>query len=116
MEIRKRIGNDYTFTWTFNQETAGGDPVPYDLTGRHFKIFMVGQLEEIEIPEEEITIGGADNNELTWTFYGKDQRYPGIYNTRLEENKGEIGMVTVDVKYAVTLVPHTWQETEDPDD
>lgn len=80
---------------------------PYDLTGRVFRLFMVGQLETFEIPADEIEV---DGNEITWTWHGKDQRYPGLYNAKLVENGGEDGMITVDVKYAVTLVPHTWQE------
>lgn len=116
MEHRKRIGNDYFFTWPFERVTAGGTKVPYDLTGRSFRIYMVGQIETIEIADSEIEIAGQDNNEIRWTFRGRDQRYPGIYNAKLVENAHQDGMITVDVKYAVTLVPHTWQETTDDSD
>lgn len=116
MEHRKRIGNDYFFTWPFERVTAGGTKVPYDLTGRSFRIYMVGQIETIEIADSEIEIAGQDNNEIRWTFRGRDQRYPGIYNAKLVENANQDGMITVDVKYAVTLVPHTWQETTDDSD
>lgn len=107
MENRRRIGNDYTFTWPFEVRVDEQTTEPYDLTGRVFRLFMVGQLETFEIPADEIEV---DGNEVTWTWYGKDQRVPGLYNAKLVENAGETGMVTVDVKYAVTLVPHTWQE------
>ena len=107
MENRRRIGNDYTFTWPFEVRTGEQTTEPYDLTGRVFRLFMVGQLETIEIPADEIEV---DGNEITWTWHGQDQRYPGLYNAKLVENGGEDGMITVDVKYAVTLVPHTWQE------
>lgn len=107
MENRRRIGNDYTFTWPFEVRTGEQTTEPYDLTGRVFRLFMVGQLETFEIPADEIEV---DGNEITWTWHGKDQRYPGLYNAKLVENGGQDGMITVDVKYAVTLVPHTWQE------
>ena len=107
MENRRRIGNDYTFTWPFEVRVDEQTTEPYDLTGRVFRLFMVGQLETIEIPADEIEV---DGNEITWTWHGKDQRYPGLYNAKLVENGGQDGMITVDVKYAVTLVPHTWQE------
>lgn len=107
MENRRRIGNDYTFTWPFEVRTGEQTTEPYDLTGRVFQLYMVGQLETFEIAADEVDV---DGNEITWTWHGKDQRYPGLYNAKLVENGGEDGMITVDVKYAVTLVPHTWQE------
>ncbi len=107
MENKRRIGNDYTFTWPFEVRTGEQTTEPYDLTGRVFQLYMVGQLETFEIPADEIEV---DGDEITWTWHGKDQRYPGLYNAKLVENGGEDGMITVDVKYAVTLVPHTWQE------
>lgn len=107
MENKRRIGNDYTFTWPFEVRVDEQTTEPYDLTGRVFRLFMVGQIETFEIPEDEVEVNG---NEITWTWHGKDQRYPGLYNAKLVENGGEDGMITVDVKYAVTLVPHTWME------
>lgn len=112
MKPRKPIGNDYTFTWAFQQETASGELAPYDLTGRTFQITMVSQLDTIEIPSEEIEI---DGNEVTWTFYGRDQRYPGLYNAKLQENTGEIGMLTVN-KFAIILVDPSAQRPGEEDE
>lgn len=102
MENPLRIGNDANFEWSV-KKVVGDEKVPYDLTGRNLQLFLVGRVDRIEVTDFVV-----NENVISWTFYGKDQQHTGIYNALLVENMGEERMVTVDIQYAVTLVPHSW--------
>lgn len=102
MENPLRIGNDANFEWSV-KKVVGDEKVPYDLTGRNLQLFLVGRVDRIEVTDFVV-----NENVISWTFFGKDQQHTGIYNALLVENMGEERMVTVDIQYAVTLVPHSW--------
>ena len=105
-----RIGNDANFEWPVKRKVP--DPehegefikVPYDLTGKNLRLWLVGRTGE----KIEFTDFAVSGNIIRWTFYGKDQKHTGVYHSLLCENYGLERMVTVDVEYAVTLKPHSW--------
>lgn len=111
MENALRIGNDANFEWSVkrivpDQEHPGQTTkVPYDLTGRNLRLWLVGRVDKIEVTDFTVNA-----NVISWTFFGKDQQHTGVYNALLCENLGEERMVTVDIQYAATLVAHSWQE------
>ena len=51
---------------------------------------------------------GIDGEEVSGTFLGKDQKRTGLYTVKVVINKGQVGMVTRDMRL-FRLVPHTWQ-------
>ena len=103
-EIKKRIGNDYNFSWPIKYKDTHD---PYDLTGRNLELRMIdGAGRIMSFP---YTTAG---NMIYWTFFGKDQVYNGRYTAELCENRGAEGMITLDTRYAITLVPHTDMETD----
>ena len=101
MELnRYRIGNDVPLKWTI---TRGDEPEDLTIVAS-VRVFVVCPMWECEVP---YIIGGADNNEVTVLFKGKEQKYCGPYWLRLEENRGEDNMNTIESRAAFELRPVT---------
>ena len=108
--MKKRIGNDIHFTWRIYRK-SGEEQVPESFTGKDVAIKLISPLQRPATIEDASIATGV----VTFTFRGKHQVTLGNYVAVLLENKGENGMVTIDVVNAVTLVPHSYME-EDGDD
>ena len=99
---RIRIGNDIIVHWSILDADGG----PYNLTGRHIKIFM-DRNGISSIPVSGFTIAG---NVISFTYAGKMRQHAGVYALRFIENDGRPDMVTYDLRNAFQLVPHSWME------
>ena len=108
--MKKRIGNDITFTWHIYRKD-GESQVPESFAGKDVEVKLISPLKQ-PVTIEDVTIA---TGVVTFTFRGKHQVTLGNYVAVLLENKGENGMVTLDVVDAVTLVPHSYME-EDGDE
>lgn len=98
-----RLGNDLTIRWSLIDRGT-----PYNLAGRDFEVWMAcyGYRQKVTA----LTVSG---NEITFTFFGKDQRVAGSYALLYCENKGQPAMLTYDTKDAFELVEHSWDTDED---
>lgn len=108
--MKKRIGNDITFSWHIYRKD-GDTQVPESFAGKDVEVKLISPLQR-PVTIEDVSIA---TGVVTFTFQGKHQVTLGNYVAVLLENKGENGMVTIDVVNAVTLVPHSYME-EDGDD
>ena len=108
--MKKRIGNDITFTWHIYRK-SGEEQVPESFTDKDVEVKLISPLQR-PVTIEDVTIA---TGVVTFTFRGKHQVTLGNYVAVLQENKGENGMVTIDVVSAVTLVAHSYME-EDGDE
>lgn len=108
--MKKRIGNDITFSWHIYRKD-GDTQVPESFSGKDVEIKLISPLQR-PVTIEDVSIA---TGVVTFTFRGKYQVTLGNYVAVLLENKGENGMVTLDVVNAVTLVPHSYME-EDGDE
>lgn len=108
--MKKRIGNDITFTWHIYRKD-GDTQVPESFAGKDVEVKLISPLQR-SVTIEDVSIA---TGVVTFTFRGKHQVTLGNYVAVLLENKGENGMVTIDVVNAVTLVAHSYME-EDGDD
>lgn len=108
--MKKRIGNDITFSWHIYRK-SGEEQVPESFAGKDVEVKLISPLQR-PVTIEDVSIA---TGVVTFTFRGKHQVTLGNYVAVLLENKGENGMVTIDVVDAVTLVPHSYME-EDGDD
>ena len=95
--MKVRIGNDIATVWTLPEGTLKGGP---------FQVAFRHQRMCIYVPMAYEQEGDA----VSFTFYGKDQPGAGVYDLVVQENRGGIPMVTFDVKGAVELVAHSWEE------
>lgn len=74
------------------------DNEPLDLSGRDIALYM-------ETGDERVLVKSSVNiNEVSFTFYGKDQHSLGVYRLVLVENDGSEGMRTIDTCRAFSLV------------
>ncbi len=108
--MKKRIGNDIQFTWHIYRK-SGETQTPESFDGKEVEVKLISPLQR-PVTIEDVTIA---TGVVTFTFRGKHQVTLGNYVAVLQENKGENGMVTLDVVDAVTLVPHSYME-EDGDE
>lgn len=108
--MKKRIGNDIEFTWHIYRK-SGETQTPESFTGKEVEVKLISPLRQ-PVTIEDVTIA---TGVVTFTFRGKHQVTLGNYVAVLQENRGEDGMVTLDVVDAVTLVAHSYME-EDGDD
>lgn len=108
--MKKRIGNDITFSWHIYRKN-GDTQTPESFAGKDVEVKLISPLQR-PVTIEDVSIA---TGVVTFTFRGKHQVTLGNYVAVLLENKGENGMVTIDVVDAVTLVPHSYME-EDGDD
>lgn len=90
-----RIGNDITIQWSlFNGDAQ------FPIEGLDLHVYLKDKYGRKEI--EDFQVSG---NQITWTFYGKDQRRIGVYSMEVVINEGEEGMITTDACQFVNLVP-----------
>lgn len=108
--FKKRIGNDIQFTWHIYRK-SGETQTPENFAGKDVEVKLISPLQR-PVTIEDVSIA---TGVVTFTFRGKHQVTLGNYVAVLQENRGEDGMVTLDVVNAVTLVPHSYME-EDGDD
>lgn len=106
--MKKRIGNDITFSWHIYRK-SGESQTPESFTGKEVEVKLISPLQR-PVTIEDVSIA---TGVVTFTFKGKHQVTLGNYVAVLLENKGEDGMVTLDVVDAVTLVPHSYMEEDD---
>lgn len=106
--MKKRIGNDITFTWHIYRK-SGDTQTPESFEGKDVEVKLISPLQR-PVTIEDVSIA---TGVVTFTFKGKHQVTLGNYVAVLLENKGEDGMVTLDVVNAVTLVPHSYMEEDD---
>lgn len=108
--MKKRIGNDITFSWHIYRK-SGEEQTPESFAGKDVEVELISPLQR-PVTIEDVSIA---TGVVTFTFRGKHQVTLGNYVAVLLENKGENGMVTIDVVNAVTLVAHSYME-EDGDE
>ena len=108
--MKKRIGNDITFSWHIYRKD-GDTQVPESFAGKDVEVKLISPLQR-PVTIEDVSIA---TGVVTFTFRGKHQVTLGNYVAVLQENRGEDGMVTLDVVNAVTLVAHSYME-EDGDE
>ena len=108
--MKKRIGNDITFSWHIYRKD-GESQVPESFAGKDVEVKLISPLQR-PVTIEDVSIA---TGVVTFTFRGKHQVTLGNYVAVLQENRGEDGMVTLDVVNAVTLVAHSYME-EDGDE
>lgn len=104
-----RIGNTVALSWEiFIHE--GDEKLPYDLTGKDISIYLVNAFDVVKI-EEFVT----ENNVLSFTWEGSEQRYTGVYQMTLVENEGTDTMITFDECEAFELVRCSCSDDEEED-
>lgn len=84
---RIRIGNDIAISWSV-KDRDGSD---HDFSGLDVRLWMVNGNARLEVTDFEI-----DGNVISWTFWGKDQKWLGKYDAILSQNHNGTSMVTVD--------------------
>lgn len=89
-----RIGNDISVRWSLYR----GDEA-YDLTNLPVTLYLKNAYGKKEI--KDYTIEG---NQISWTFFGKDQKNTGKYSMVLVIREGEQGMASTDYCDFVQLV------------
>lgn len=95
-----RIGNDISVQWAI---TRNG--IPESLEGRNLKIEISNLYGKQDVSEYEVV-----GNTIRFTLLGKEQKHLGKYTLTLYENKGESGMMVVDVCDAFCLVARSCME------
>ena len=107
MSVKRRIGNDIPFKWAVYR----GDEAE-DFTGKTLRLYV----REVHGKTQEITGFTTDGNIISFTWHADEQLSVGVYTLILKEfgNDGAL-CNTIDIKDAVTLVPHTFMEDGDSD-
>lgn len=89
-----RIGNDISVRWSLYR----GDEA-YDLTNLPVTLYLKNAYGKKKV--ENYAVNG---NQISWTFYGKDQKNTGKYSMVLVVREGEQGMASTDYCDFVQLV------------
>ena len=102
-----RIGNDIHIKWSLLSEGE-----EFFLEGKDVTIYLSCKYDK-----RKVTDFSVSGSTVTWTFFGKDQRYTGKYSLELIINDGKENMVTTDVRKFVELVPHCCDKegTDEPE-
>lgn len=108
--MKKRIGNDIQFVWHIYRK-SGETQTSESFDGKDVEVKLMSPLQR-PVTIEDVSIA---TGVVTFTFRGKHQTTLGNYVAVLQEDKGENGMVTIDVVSAVSLVAHSYME-EDGDE
>lgn len=109
--MRKRIGNDIRFTWHVMRREDDA-LVPESFIGKDVTVELLSPSHRAaEITDVHMAAGI-----VTFTFPGKNQTEFGAYTAVLYENRGNDGMVAIDTVEAVTLVRHSFQESNEGSD
>lgn len=90
--ILNRIGTDMTIEWPITIDGVEEDLSQLDLT-----VYVIHNRFKKEM---EFT---TENNTITFTFAGVDQKVLGTYDLMLVMNEGESGQVICDAKEAFKL-------------
>jgi len=98
-----RLGNDLHISWEI---LRNGEPE--DFTDKIVEVKLVHAQTSTSVPIE----WSIEGNIIEIDFLGKDQKRKGEYRIYLTENRGEVGMSTLDTCGAFYLVDHSCQESE----
>lgn len=98
---KKMKGNDLRFNWRIKDDEGH----PYSVEEKDLTLVLRGPYGTVPVGDVNF-----EENVVSFTFFGKDQKAFGIYTATLIENAGRELMKTVDFVGAVELVPHTIQE------
>ena len=98
-----RLGNDLHISWEI---LRNGEPE--DFTDKIVEVKLVHAQTFTYVPIE----WSIEGNIIEIDFLGKDQKRKGEYRIYLTENRGEVGMSTLDTCEAFYLVDHSCQESE----
>lgn len=98
-----RLGNDLHISWEI---LRNGEPE--DFTDKIVEVKLVHAQTFTSVPIE----WSIEGNIIEIDFLGKDQKRKGEYRIFLTENRGEVGMSTLDTCGAFYLVDHSCQESE----
>lgn len=90
-----RIGNDLPIAWTVLRCGA-----KEDFYGKSLKLSLTNRYGEIPVKKFSVK-----ENVIEFIFHGSEQRDLGEYGLLLVENDDVVGMYTVDVSRAFSLVP-----------
>lgn len=90
--ILNRIGTDLELQWPVTIDGEAQDLSQLDLT-----VYVIHNRFKKEM---DFT---TENNTITFTFYGIDQKVLGTYDLQLVMNEGESGQVICDAKEAFKL-------------
>lgn len=93
-----RKGNDTNIVWAIYSR-RGESREPYYLGGKNLSLFLITPFGKKLIEDFSV-----EENNLSFTFYGKDQRHSGVHGLLLVENDGMPGMHTLDKCKAFNLV------------
>ena len=85
-----RIGNDISFVWRFYTKN-GCARLPYVIQDKNIKVIIADSFGTTIEPSFT-----KQDNEVHFSFLGKDQRIIGEYTLTLFENAGELGMKAID--------------------
>ena len=100
-----RIGNDIHIKWSLLNKGE-----QFFLEGKDVTIYQSCKYET-----RKITNFSISGSTVTWTFFGKEQKYTGTYSVELVVNEGKENMITTDARKFVNLIPHCC-DTEDSDE
>ena len=89
-----RKGNDIVVTWSILRDGA-----PFSLEGKVVTIYLKTPFGKDKAERFRIS-----NNQVIWTFLGKNQKSIGKYSLELIVNEGAEGMITTDYCNFVNLV------------
>jgi hypothetical protein len=95
-----RIGNDIVVTWSILRDGA-----PFSLEGKVVTIYLKTPFGKDKAERFSIS-----NNQVIWTFLGKNQKSIGKYSLELIVNEGAEGMITTDYCNFVNLVSCSCKE------
>ena len=90
----QRFGTDLNVAWSLFHETK-----PYNLEGQDITLYLKDMYGKRKIDSFSVR-----ENNLSFTFYGKDQKLLGVHSLELIINEGKEGMVTIDKCKFVNLV------------
>lgn len=98
-----RLGNDIHVSWEI---LRNGEPE--DFTDKVVEVKLVHAQTFTAVPIE----WSIEGNVIEFDFFGKDQKRKGEYRIILTENRGELGMSTLDACGAFYLVDHSCMESD----
>jgi hypothetical protein len=93
-----RIGNTVALSWEIFIHD-GDEVLPYDLTGKAISVYLINAFATVKI-KDFIT----EDNVLSFTWEGSEQRFAGVYQLTLVENENTDTMLTFDECEAFELV------------
>lgn len=92
-----KIGNDIAVTWSLFK-----DGEPYSLEGLDLTLYLLHAFGRNKIVPDAVM-----ENNISWTFSGKDQVHTGKYSLEVVINEGQEGMASTDYVDFVQLTQNT---------